>query len=435
MGDRLPRPNPGWLVALLGTAGALLAGWLAGSGAPRLGTLLALAGAGLTALLLKPDLLVFLGGFMFFAPTVFVAGIPGNEVGAALIVVAVLAQRSSRMVIPPALLVLGALFLAWAVVEQLINPMGEPGNRRLLHLLLWVCLALVFSSREAPRRMLAWGCLAGGALSLPLSLVTLGGYGGRFVGLVGDPNWYAAVTVVLVPLVIEQLRSTPLRWATWVGAGAIVLLAQSRTGIVAWTVALTIYVFLPLARRWILGVPIVAGTVLWISPADLRTQGGFAERAGSDLLRDRIQASAGDLIAQSPWTGHGLSTAKVNLGQFGRGKITEVFYFHNSYYGLIAEMGLVGAGIWVAIVIGALWRGLTRPFARGAIAGLCAGLVMGTQLGEVLLDLPVAVALGMAWAGGIRRSAETAQEPDEARLGASREIQEGRPIALVPRSG
>ncbi|MEI6624247.1 MAG: O-antigen ligase family protein, partial [Actinomycetes bacterium] len=317
------------------------------------------------------------------------------EVGAALLVAGSLVWIGMSFQVPGVLLALLLIMLSWFMVELVLYPTGDAGQRRFLHLTLWLAVLAVFSSPKAPRRMLGLGVLLGGAASSLATIFVVSVYPGRVVGLFGDPNALAAVVVVLAPIAIEQFHGRRARLALWLGAVALVVLTLSRTGIVSIAVAASVYALFPLIRGWVVAIAAAAGTVLWIAPADIRASGPFDLRDGSDDLRERIRTAGADSVAESWWTGHGLGTAKVNLGRWGWGDYT--FFFHNSYYALVSETGLIGATIVLLTVAGGTWRAMKNPLARGALAGVCAGLVMATQLGEVLVDLPMAIVIGMCW--------------------------------------
>ena len=98
------------------------------------------------------------------------------------------------------------------------------------------------------------------------------------------------------------------------------------------------------------------------------------------------------MIAQAPWYGNGPGTSKVEVQG-------ETFFFHNSYLALQNEGGrlavalLVGAGIVALVGLMRLPAGSRNFWYEGALIALA---VCAVNLGEVLLELPPALALGMA---------------------------------------
>jgi hypothetical protein len=94
----------------------------------------------------------------------------------------------------------------------------------------------------------------------------------------------------------------------------------------------------------------------------------------------------------SPWTGNGPGTSMVDV--FGHS-----FYFHNSYIALQNEGGRIAQALLLLAGVAAL-VGLVRlgDELRNVWyeAALIAAAVCAINLGEVLLELPTALALGMA---------------------------------------
>jgi len=387
------------VVTLVGCALALMAGRYAGQGKYTIGIALA-AIVVLAVISLRPRYLVTLGAFLMFVPGYFVGGIPLNEWGGAITAVAVLVFAGSKLRVSKLLIVLGPLFLSWATLVFLLHPTGDAGVRRLLHLIVWVLLAIALSASQVPRRPLAIGLLAGGVASIA-GAVLFSSYAGRFGGLIGDPNTFVAILVIFTPIVLAEFHG---RWARVLiagGSATMVLATGSRTGVVALAAGIGVLILLPILRAWALWLAAGLGLLTWIAPEGIRTSAGYNDRAGSDALRERIQTAAEALVARGPWTGNGLSTARVTLD--GR-----MFFFHNSYSALLAEIGLVGGAFYALIVVGALWQGCRNPTARGAVAGICAGLVTAITLGEVLLDLPIAAAIGLALSSSLRNPTKEA---------------------------
>ena len=127
-------------------------------------------------------------------------------------------------------------------------------------------------------------------------------------------------------------------------------------------------------------------------PESLKQIGPFADRAGSDALRGRIVAQEEIQIAASPWLGNGPGTSRVEV-------LGQSFFFHNSYVALQNEGGRIAQALLLLAGLAAL-VGLVRLDSRlrnhWYEAALIAVAVCAINLGEVLLELPTALALGMA---------------------------------------
>ena len=96
----------------------------------------------------------------------------------------------------------------------------------------------------------------------------------------------------------------------------------------------------------------------------------------------------------TPWYGNGGGTSRVLVDG-------QQFFFHNSYLGARNEGGWPLL-IMVVLLIGLAFAGLFRADSRRhprtpwLQVSLIATLVCALSLGEVLLDLPTAVAIGLA---------------------------------------
>jgi O-antigen ligase len=124
----------------------------------------------------------------------------------------------------------------------------------------------------------------------------------------------------------------------------------------------------------------------------LQTFGPFSDRVGSDALRVRISKLELLQIANAPWYGYGPGTSTVEVqGQ--------LFFFHNSYLSIHNEAGRVGQVLLIAAGALTLFALLRLPTERRNPwyeAAIIAVSVCAVNLGEVLLELPAALALGMA---------------------------------------
>jgi hypothetical protein len=139
-------------------------------------------------------------------------------------------------------------------------------------------------------------------------------------------------------------------------------------------------------------------------PTSLTTLGPFSDRSGSDALRERIIAQERVELAGAPWFGHGPGTARVEIRDLE-------FFFHNSYLATRQEGGWGALLLVLALLVLAFLR-VTRQ-ARGgdlvaasAQAAIIGTAVMAVTLGEVLLDIPMAVAVALALGHALRSGEE-----------------------------
>lgn len=229
----------GWKPVAAVAAGvlvALVAGYEAGQGNFAIAASLA-AVIGIIAALSRPHLIVAVGGFLLLVPIATVLSIPGNEIGAALIVAGAWAAKREQTTLPTAVLVIVPIFIGWLLIIQLIHPNGADGWHRMLHLLLLLALATTGASGRIPTRSLAIGIGTAMALSTVLVVASVGpyqsAYEGRASGFFGDPNTFAVTAAVLTPFMFGFLRSAWIRWSLLICAIVVISASLSRTGILA----------------------------------------------------------------------------------------------------------------------------------------------------------------------------------------------------------
>ncbi|HXH77219.1 O-antigen ligase family protein [Nocardioides sp.] len=327
------------------------------------------------------------------------AGLPVNELAALAVVVLATMRPALGHRIP---LMRVWLFCAAALGLLLFSGIANDVDwmRRVGHVAIWCGLIWACATGRVSLRSAALGLAAGLLSVIGLYQVGIGGdaYPGRLTGFLGDPNAGALFIVTLGALVVgfaDDRRRVRLLLAVPLIAGLV--MTYSRTGLLALAFALAWWL---LGRRLgKLGGAVAAGSLVWVVdniPDDLVLFGPFSNRSGSDALRERIIAQEQSLLDQAPWFGNGPGTAKVALAQ-------NEFFFHNSYLAVRQEGGWLLLGLVLALVATAFLALSSRTRtgdvpAIAAQAALIAILTMGVTLGEVLLELPTALAVGFALA-------------------------------------
>jgi len=329
--------------------------------------------------------------------TLEVSGVPVNELAMAALVVLCLVRPARGGARLPGLVVLllGAL-LALLLYSGLTNEVDW--TRRLGHVAILAGLVWALGTGRVSLRSAALGLAAGLTGVIGLALVGIGGdtYPGRLTGFLGDPNagaFFIAVLGVLAVTFCDDRWKVRLAVAVPIVAGLV--LCFSRTGLLAGAFAA---VWILAGRRLgAAGGAALAAVLVWLVdniPDDLVLYGPFSNRSGSDALRERIIAQEQVELATAPWYGNGPGTARVDV----RGL---EFFFHNSYLAVRQEGGWIALLLVLGLMALAFLRLSRRSragdlAAAGAQAAVIGTAVMAITLGEVLLDTPMAIAVGFA---------------------------------------
>jgi O-antigen ligase len=269
------------------------------------------------------------------------------------------------------------LFLAWAGLSLLWaeNASAGPVSRYFQNALLF--LIVYAAIRE--RRHVAWlltAYLLGATVSALYGFVTAPptAADSRVTGTIGDPNELASV---LLPALIfgfvlaATLKNAPIARGLALGGSVVALvglfLTGSRGGLIALGVALLAAVFV--GGRWrplaaIAGLLIVLGGVGWFTffaPQTIKDHVTEVDTTGTG--REDIWKIGARMWRAHPITGVGVGNFQTSSahyllapGQIKRGDLilTQPKVAHNTYLQILAEMGVVGEALFLAIVAFAL---------------------------------------------------------------------------------
>lgn len=299
----------------------------------------------------KIVLIDFLLGITLGFYSVAYSGIRLPIFGSFLLIIVGLSRKPAYRV-PQMGIVVATLVLAltWVTFDSVMLGISESGDvfRRLLRIVSVVLVALLIADKRLDFRSIILGLGFVSMLNIPAFYLGLApdAYGGTLTGWFYDKNvsgMYYATTAILLIAVIEKLSHKFLIFTLFSGA---LWLTGSRTSIAALGFA---FLWTVLARKMNIFLKgILAFAMIYavnFLEENYAQAGVFANRVGSDLLRERIDKATEIKIDEAPWYGLGLGQAQVQLGENGR------FFFHNSYWTLQIEGGYIYLYLIVGITI------------------------------------------------------------------------------------
>lgn len=204
-----------------------------------------------------------------------------------------------------------------------------------------MALASLFMIRE-------W--LAGSALYGP-------GFRPGFIA--GDPNYFTASVLVILPFAFYLLTESRQRWERLFALGAVavtlwaIMLSASRGGFLG-LLAAALYLVVRSRRRWrnLIGVGVLLALVLALAPSSplprlLHPSGGDRQSSENRL----VTWEAGlRMFAAHPLLGVGLDNFKAEVPRYTPPGTNVDFLAHNTYVEIAATMGLPGILAFLAIL-------------------------------------------------------------------------------------
>jgi O-antigen ligase len=311
-------------------------------------------------------------------------------------------------------------YVAWAFASGLWSA-SLPGTRFLLQslaiaLVFLVAFAALLNSEEQLERVLYVLAFAASLMG-GLSVLAFAGFfgpdaaaipqlellqGGRSQGAVDDPDFFAAMQIVALPLVLvlaSQEKDRRMRVVLYAGVLAIlasIFTSLSRGGFIA----LILFGILLLAsnpenvfrsrREKGLALLVVAvGLVAFFSRPFVRdqvtdrVQSIYAPKNRNDASgsgRTNLWKAAARTAEENPLLGIGYGSFKyvseeliyhtpgVDLEVYGNRSEGDNFMAHNSYLGTAAELGITGLLLYLGVMLSTGWA-LRRTAARAFAAG------------------------------------------------------------------
>jgi putative inorganic carbon (hco3(-)) transporter len=210
----------------------------------------------------------------------------------------------------------------------------------------------------------------------------------RLSGPVGDPNYYALILLVVVPLGLCLVRTTRTR----IGQLAIVamvmmictgvVLTYSRGGILVLALAIALTLLRTGVRLLVL---VAAGLAVALAPAPVWDRmGTLLDPLQDDSVALRIGAQevALQMFLDHPFVGVGAANYPVLYQEYSRDlgvpAVATQFFPHNLYLQVAAETGALGLLTFLPIVIGALVA--VERTRRAAAPGEWRDIVSGVEI-------------------------------------------------------
>lgn len=444
-----PRPSAGtqpWLLAGLAAIALVSA---AAAASPRLGIALAIVFVVGIALVRQPTLLVVILAGSLFIEAISLGGVNISRLLAPIAVAATLVAllRGERRLEPaPPLAWIGA-YLLWALLSGFWT--RSTGGTSFLLGSLAVALAYMtaFATFVETEEDLSRTLSLLGILSIPASLYAIADFaavGGRSSGGVGDPNAFASVELIFLPLVLTaavQTRTPRLRLLLFGAALADVGAAMttlSRGGLITLVVLVAAVVLLPARALFssaaqklaLLGVLLacaglafsVTSNVFTPRLHDIFTHSGQTGSGRTNLWRGALTS-----IREHPFVGIGYGafpSQSVDLVDRTPGvdlvdwqPPAKGDFVHDAYLETFAELGIPGLVIFLAILgstAALLVRSarLARRLGRPALARVANALLLSVvawTIGAVFLSqetarpLWVVIGLSLALSALVRR--------------------------------
>ncbi len=335
------------------------------------------------------ELLTF---FAFGFPARAFLGFPVLELMAGVMIVLAFLRKAQYRALPTVTtlgLLLAGTFILSAGINQTVD------LRRLVHIAGFVLLFHAFSTGRIHVRSAVIGLALGLTVGIIISIFEMQGelFSARLYGELADPNSGAYYMIALGAIVLSTLSHKGLRRGfialITVGVG----LTLSRTGLMA-----LVFCYLWLANARILGwftkLLLSAAMIYLVGhiPPSWQYFGPFSDRIGSDVLRHRIELASRAAVEHSGYLGNGPGTSFVRITGLR-------FFYHNSYLALRNEVGWVGTILFLSLLVWLVFslirlpRSEQNPWLEMAII---ATAIVAVNVGEILLELPTAVVIGVA---------------------------------------
>lgn len=340
----------------------------------------------------------FLMGILMVGAGVPVAGLfPLGTIAIMGLIWIGLRQRKTYEV-PMMGLVIAVFILAYSFVTFSSIVAGDIDSltliKRIIRLVLVAILVIVIAEKRINLRSTLLGVGSGLVLNAIgfYAGIAPNNYGGVLSGWLNDKNVSGLYYAFFGFLLLTIIRKRSHQIYAFLMFSGFLWLTGSRTSMAAYVFAI-IWVFispnLNIIFKCVSGYLMIL-TVEFVEK-NFAQAGEFADRAGSDALRERIDEASLMKVNEAPWQGIGLGKATVHIQE-------RDFFFHNSYWSLLVEGGWVylSLTLFLSLVCVFLWKQANSKRVTYAEAAMVLLFICAGRLGEVFLTFPWSFALGLA---------------------------------------
>ncbi len=234
----------------------------------------------------------------------------------------------------------------------------------------------------------------------------------------GLSAWLLVVTFPFISLLLFYKKTKKLTTANAILAVLLVcclILTHTRGAYVSFILVLGLLLFLKSRKICIIFVVLVVALILFL-PENLKYYMGLSGLfdSGSSPHRLRMWTTAWKMFMERPLLGQGLNTFMANYERFKSPLEEGIWYAHNCYLQIAAEIGLFGllSFLWMVarVVITSLksWRLIDDEFLRYAYLGLFCGLLafllhIGVEMSLYSLRLAVLFYFSLGFLMGIKK--------------------------------
>lgn len=215
----------------------------------------------------------------------------------------------------------------------------------------------------------------------------------RSVGTTGNSNATAAMLICLALLSIYASSVLKLRWQKFAALSSFVLFLYalastgSRGACMGLIGGLIVQLWMTGRRKWTVAITLILILGILIQPELIPRNDTFTSTAE---VRFKVWQASFEIFKEN-WL---IGTLPLHFGQIYLEK-TGVFLYHahNVFLGIAAEFGIIGLGLFLAILVSTVlrarrWRKLAQSKEEKRLAGVLLSQVMAL-LGHGLYDYPI----------------------------------------------